>query len=474
MLKVNLYRVAYVVLSALMLINCSQAPEPTALERVLQRGELVILTRHEPTTYLTNQKKNTGFEYELVSLFAKQLGVQARFVVPENFQQVLQIKPGDDADFAAAGLSITPEREKHLLFTAPYFQVTQQLIYHYRTRRPKSINSLNSPFFEVMASSSHAENLKRLKREHPTLQWSEVDDKNVYELISLVDKGLLDYTIADSNQFQLLRGKFPQLNAAFDLSPAEKVAWAFPKSGDHSLYDKAAEFLQQVEKSGQLKQLQDKYYGYQHHLDYVSNCTFRQHIKDRLPRLLPYFKESAKKYNLDWKLLASIGYQESHWNEQAISPTGVRGVMMLTRATAKQMKVENRLDAKQSIDGGAHYLFTRLKKIPKRIHEPDRTWFALASYNIGFGHMEDARILTQEQGGNPDRWIDVKKSLPLLTKEEWYKKTRHGYARGKEPIIYIQNIRHYYNTLNQLDAFHEPLDTRIDINKRLKTDLPAL
>jgi Predicted soluble lytic transglycosylase fused to an ABC-type amino acid-binding protein len=276
----------------------------------------------------------------------------------------------------------------------------------------------------------------------------------------MVNDHLLDYTVVDSNQFQLIRGQFPNLNVAFDIAKPEKIAWAFPLGEDLSLYNEAVKFLNNLKETGVLKQLQNKHFGYSKQLNYVGICTFRQHAQNRLGKLKPFFHLAAETYNFDWTLLAAVAYQESHWDPKATSPTGVRGIMMLTKATAKQMKVSNRLDPAQSIKGGARYLRTRIQKIPERIPEPDRTWMALASYNIGFGHLEDARILTQQQGGNPDRWIDVKKRLPLLTQKEWFEKTKHGYARGNEPVTYVENVRQYIKMLNQLEASSQSKKTR--------------
>jgi membrane-bound lytic murein transglycosylase F len=159
------------------------------------------------------------------------------------------------------------------------------------------------------------------------------------------------------------------------------------------------------------------------------------------------FKAEANKYNIDWRLLAAIGYQESHWRSEAVSPTGVKGLMMLTKKTAKQLGIKDRTDPAQSIAGGALYFKQRLKKIASHIQEPDRTWFALASYNVGFGHLKDAQKLTKNNQGNPDKWMDVRKTLPLLSQKKWYKQTRYGYARGKEPVRYVENIRSYYDLL---------------------------
>ena len=124
---------------------------------------------------------------------------------------------------------------------------------------------------------------------------------------------------------------------------------------------------------------------------------------------------------------------------------------MLTLPTAKEVGVTDRLDPDQSLRGGAYYLNNLKSRLPKKIVEPDRTWFALAAYNVGFGHLEDARVITQKRGGDPSSWYDVKQSLPLLTQKKWYSKTRYGYARGYEPVQYVQHIRHYQNVLEWHD-----------------------
>jgi len=210
-------------------------------------------------------------------------------------------------------------------------------------------------------------------------------------------------------------------------------------------------FFNEIRSDGRLQQLVHRHYSHVDSFNYSDIRTFTERIQTHLPRYRDLFREEAANVGIDWRLLAAIGYQESLWNEKARSPTGVRGLMMLTRATAKQMGIKNRLDPAQSIRGGAKYFMRVLKKIPQRIAEPDRTWFALASYNVGFGHLEDARKITEARGGDPDRWIDVKQSLPLLARKKWYKDTKFGYARGWEPVIYVENIRQYYDYLAELD-----------------------
>jgi len=202
--------------------------------------------------------------------------------------------------------------------------------------------------------------------------------------------------------------------------------------------------------------LLERHYGHVSDFDYVGTRTYMRHIEQRLPEYRPHFEEAVADKDIDWRLLAAVAYQESHWNPKAVSPTGVRGMMMLTRTTANDLGVDRRTDPRQSIDGGSRYLKYLLDRIPERIQGRDRLWLALAAYNIGYGHMEDARIITQQRGGDPDKWMDVKESLPLLHKRKWYSKTKNGYARGNEAVRYVENIRSYYDILVWMIERNEP------------------
>ena len=243
------------------------------------------------------------------------------------------------------------------------------------------------------------------------------------------------------------RRVFAHAATAFELGEPRAIAWAFSNMGDGSLHKVANNFLKLIEEDGRLQRLRARYFGHAGRLNFVDTRDFWRHVRDRLPGLQAYFEEAAEETGIDWRLLAAIGYQESHWRTDAVSPTGVRGIMMLTKATAGEIGVNKRTDPVESIRGGAYYLSKLMKKIPERIQEPDRSWLALASYNIGYGHLEDARKITQKRGGNPDSWKDVKENLPLLSKRKWYKNTKHGYARGNEALRYVENIRSYYAIL---------------------------
>ncbi len=417
------------------------------LERIQQAGVLTVLSRYSPTTVYKTQNGYAGLEYDLVNLFAEQLGVKVRYIFPQKFDQILTDISNGVADLAAAGLTITEKRKQTMRFSPSYHNVTEQLIYHSRSKRPNTFNDLKNGILEVVFGTSHVDSLKKQRAQYPSLRWNTNTTLDTQELLYLLNTGLIDYTLTDSNQINQLRRFYPRLRIAFDVGKPKPLAWALAKTNDISLYNEVIRFFSKIKTDGTLEQLLERHYGHTLNLDNLEICRFREHIHNRLPEYLALFQQAAKKYQLDWRLLAAISYQESHWLEHAISPTGVKGLMMLTRGTAKYLGVSNRTDPEQSIYGGALYFFQRLKKIPDRIKEPDKTWMALAAYNVGYGHLEDARILAQQSGDNPDKWIDIKKYLPLLSKKKWYTKTKHGYARGYEPVRYVENVRSYFDLL---------------------------
>jgi membrane-bound lytic murein transglycosylase F len=434
------------VLLILLTAACDLLPK-SQLDRVKDNGELHVLTRNSATTYYQGPHGPTGLEYDLAAGFAEYLGVKLKIETPESLNQILRkIKTGS-ADMAAAGLTVTAERQALLDFSTSYQRITPQLVYRVGMRTPTNLDELQGSL-EVVTGSSHAERLHSLRDEYPNLSFLETSELDSEQLLNLVWEQVIDYTVADSNEVAISRRFYPELRVAFDISSPEPLAWAFPRGEDRSLVEKADEYLKTLKDNGQLDQLLERYYGYVTDFDYVGTRRYMKHIEQRLPQFRLWFEEAGEKTGVDWRLLAAIGYQESHWNPRAVSPTGVRGVMMLTQDTMRQLGInKSRLDPQASIEGGGRYIARVRRRIPKRVHEPDRTWMALAAYNVGTGHLEDARILAQSDGADPDKWIDVKKYLPLLSQKKWYKQTKYGYARGNEPVRYVENIRSYYDIL---------------------------
>ena len=429
---------------------------PTLLERVQQQGYLNVLSINGPATYYEGPFGYTGFEYELAHAFADSLDVQLVIHDVRDLGSLLSLVDSSFGHFAAAGLTVTPERQKRLNFTHPYLTVTQQVIYRRGEQKPKAVKDLIGKDIVVMADSAHAENLRRLQQQHPALRWREATDLAMLDLMEMVHSGNAAIAIVDSNAFISNRDIYPRARSAFDITSAESKAWAFPNMEDDTLYQAAQTFIKNYTADNRLKVLVNKYYLPNKMVDEGGALTFAQRIEQRLPKWKPYFQKTAQEFNADWLLLAAISYQESHWNPNAKSPTGVRGMMMLTKLAASDVGVTDRTDPIQSIRGGAKYFTYILQRIPDQIIGSDRLWMALAAYNVGYGHLQDARVLTRQQGGDPDLWRDVKQRLPLLAQRKYYRHTLHGFARGWEPVAYVENIRRFYNIL----AWHEQQEKR--------------
>jgi membrane-bound lytic murein transglycosylase F len=442
---------ALLIAAACLLGSGCHPADDNKLNAVQRAGELVVLTRNSPTTYYEGPDGPTGFEYDLAHAFAERLGVTLHMKAADRFTDILPMIARAEADFAAAGLTVTALRAEQVRFAPHYQIIRQQVVQHAKTAPATDVKSLIDRHIEVIAGSSYLERLEKLKTQHPRLTWITVSNMETEELLLQVQEGLTEFTISDSNIVALIRQFNPDLRIAFDLGDPEKLAWAFPRDEDDSLFQEAARFIEAMRASGELAHLIERHYGAASRFNPINIAAFLQKIETDLPRLKPLFEEAAQRYLLDWRLLAAMSYQESYWDPNAVSPTGVRGIMMLTETTARHLGVSDRLDVHQSVHGGSAYLRTLMDRIPAPITEPDRTWMALAAYNVGINHLEDARIITQKQGADPNKWNDVKERLPLLAKAAWYTKTKHGYARGYEPVQLVNRIRTYYEVLKKND-----------------------
>ncbi|MEE1922040.1 membrane-bound lytic murein transglycosylase MltF [Pseudomonas sp. 148P] len=430
----------------LMLGACVE--KPSTLERIKEDGVLRVITRNSPATYFQDRNGETGFEYELVKRFADDLGVKLQIETADNLDDLFsQLGQPNGPVLAAAGLVSSEQRKNQARFSHAYLDVTPQVIYRNGKTRPTNAAGLVGKRILVLKGSSHAEQLAELKKQYPGLEYEESDQVEVVDLLRMVDEGQIDLTLVDSNELAMNQVYFPNVRVAFDLGDARDQRWAVAAGEDNSLLNEINAFLDKVQKNGTLQRLKDRYYGHVDVLGYVGAYTFAQHLQERLPRFEKHFRNSAKQEQVDWRLLAAIGYQESMWQAEVTSKTGVRGLMMLTQRTAQAMGVSNRLDPVQSIRGGAKYFMHVKEELDDSIKEPDRTWFALAAYNVGGGHLDDARKMAEREGLNPNKWLDVKKMLPRLSQKKYYSKTKYGYARGGEPVHFVANIRRYYDIL---------------------------
>ncbi len=437
-----------VIFATSFLSACDKKNDSASLSRILHRGYINVGTFFGPTNYYTTANGFAGFEYELAKKYAQSLNVELRIIPSYSLDELFIKLNTGEVDLLAASLSITEKRRQRFRFAPSYETISQKLVFKQGNVRPREVADLTGKLM-VTTGSSYVENLEKLKKTHSELTWQETIDFDSEELLAKVLSGEIDYTVIDSNNLAINRSYYPEISIGFSIKQPEPLAWMVSENSHDDILASLVEFFGKVHHDGTLLALDDKYYGHIEQFNYVETRTFIKAVASTLPKYQRLFEKYAQE--LDWRLLAAISYQESHWNPTARSYTGVRGMMMLTLATAKQMGIKSRLDTEQSIRGGAKYFKRMIAMMPDRIPSPDRIWFALASYNIGFGHLNDARIITQRQGGDPDRWVEVKTRLPLLQQKKYYKNTKHGYARGEEPVHYVDNIRRYYDTLSWLD-----------------------
>lgn len=440
---------SFLTLSCIVLTLASCSNGSDRLEQIKAKGELVVLTRNAATAFYESGEGYLGVEYEMVKAFADSIGVEAKFIIKEDVSDIFNSIREGDGDIAAAGLTHTEERAKSFLFGPTYQMVAQQLVCRRGGKRPKKIKDLIGISIKIPVHSSYVTRLEKIKLIHPEVSWDEIDDTDTESLLEEVWLKKIDCTVADANIVAINRRYFPELSVRFDMTEPEPLAWLIPNDAG-TLQSKLEDWFEDFINNGKHDEVMHRYYGYIEHFDYVDARNFQRKIKSHLPTYKKTFQEAAKHYDVSWTLLAAQSYQESHWKRNAKSPTGVRGMMMLTRITAKELGIKNRLNATSSIMGGADYLNKLRKRLPDTVTEPDRSWLALAAYNVGMGHIWDARKLAKKLNKNPDRWQELSTVLPLLSKKKYYKNLKHGYARGWEPVNYVKNIRNYEDMLEKI------------------------
>lgn len=435
-------------LAALMLGTCSRMPG--TLEQIEELGVLRVVTRNSPLAYYEGAAGPEGPEYELARDFAVRLGVRLEINVATTAAGALTAVARNRAHIAAAGLVVRDDAGR-VRFGPVFQRIDQYVVYRVGDALPKGPADLVGRRVVVLKDSTHAASLRQVAAQVPGLRWTEVRKGDALDLLARVAGGEADVTVADSTEFSLGRHFHPDLRPAFKLAESEAVAWALsPHGGD--LMPRVENYFAAITADGRLADILERNRRSLVRYDRVDAANFVAGVRERLPQYQAWFQEAAAESGIDWRLLAAIGYQESRWDETAVSPTGVQGVMMLTAETAKRVRVENRSDPRDSILGGGRYYRLVERTIPERIPEPDRTWLTLAAYNVGYGHLEDARILTQRRGRDPDSWPDVRETLPLLAQERYFTTLKRGYARGWEPVGFVRNVQTYAELLRWMIA----------------------
>jgi membrane-bound lytic murein transglycosylase F len=432
--------------AAALLASCSRAPAPSALAQIRARGELRVVTLNLPTCYYLGAQGPEGLEYDLASRFAQQLGVRLEIYAVPSEAAIQQELASGHADIAAAQITATPAWSKVGEPTTPYADVPQLVVYRRGEQPPRDTLQLETAKLAVRAGSPQEHLLARLKAMFaPHLSWVETAPSNADPLED-VDSGQARYAIVDARTYSYAHHLYPDIQVGFTLPQKRPVQWIVRRGGA-DLVQAVNSFFLTMTSSGDLARLMQKDSGDTSSFHYEELRLFQVSLTQRLPLYRSWFQQAAAQYGIDWRLLAAIGFQESHWDPLASSANGAMGVMMLTAQTAQAMGIKDRENPKESIFAGARYFAQVRSMVPTHIPEPDRTWFTVAAYNVGFGHMEDARIIAQKLGFNPDSWADVSKQLPKLAEPRWFMRAKCGYAQGWQPVEYVAHVRRFMQLL---------------------------
>jgi membrane-bound lytic murein transglycosylase F len=436
--------VAIAIAAAALLGSCS--PAPSALQQIRARGELRVVTLNLPTCFYLGAQGPEGLEYDLASRFAAQLGVRLNIYAVPNEAAIHSELASGHADVAAAQLTSGPSWWRTGKAADPYAEIPQLVVYRRDETQPRDTLQLETSKLAVQAGSPQEHLLARMKQIlAPHLTWVETAP-SAADPLEDVDSGQARYAIVDARTYSYAHHLYPDIRVGFTLPEKRPVQWIVPR-GEEDLLQAVNRFFRIEADSGELALLMQKDTGDASSFQYEELRLFQASLTQRLPLYRAWFEQAAAQYGLDWRLLAAIGFQESRWDPTASSANGAIGVMMLTAHTAQAMDIKRRTDPRQSIFAGARYLAQVRSMVPTHIPEPDRTWFTLAAYNVGFGHVEDARIIAQTLGKNPDSWADVSKELPKLAEPRWFAHTKCGYAQGWQPVEYVEHVRQFMQLL---------------------------
>ncbi|MCS6946556.1 MAG: membrane-bound lytic murein transglycosylase MltF, partial [Steroidobacteraceae bacterium] len=423
------------------LTGCRPAP-PIGVEELRARGVLRAATLYGPTSYYLGPGGPEGVDYELLRAYAQSIGVRLDVTVYPDIPALRAALRDGKADLAAAQLSFDASWGRDGVPARPHYQMPQVWVARRGGPRPRRHADLGGLKVLVRAGSPQWQRARQIQRDVPTLQILTLSQGPAQSLYDQLLNEVADVALVDADEFSIARATRRRLLTAFADPQPRPVQWiAAPQAA--RLTVSIDQFFATSNGASLLASIMQRAAPAARRVARVMAREFLLLQQTRLPYLLPYFLEAAEQTGLDWRLLAALGYQESQWDPTAISPNGALGLMMLMPQTARALGVEDPFDARANILAGARYLLEERERLPRRIAEPDRTSLALASYNMGRAHLEDARVITQKNGGNPDRWEDVRRFLPLLEETYWYSQVPNGYARGSETVNLVDRVRQF-------------------------------
>ncbi|MCY4603273.1 MAG: membrane-bound lytic murein transglycosylase MltF [Gemmatimonadetes bacterium] len=409
-----------------------------------ERRRLRMITRNNAMTYFIHRGRQVGFEYELIKEFADRHDLRLDIVIPDSHADLLSYLNEGKGDVVAAAMTITEERGKQAAFTLPYNEVDELVVVRAEEDSIASLEDLAGRTVHVRASSSFYTTLMALEDSIAGLQVVPLpDDLETEDILAGVEAGRYDITLCDSNLLDVELAYGRALKAAFSIKPTV-LGWAVRR--DNPALLAALNQYVQEEKGGLFFNMMKKRYFKNKRTITRAKDSLRVDLSGRLSPYDELVKKYARQYGQDWRLITAQMYQESKFDPQATSWVGARGLMQIMPVTGRELGFTDLHDPEENIHAGVKYLSQLANRFDPQIPIEERMRFALAAYNVGYGHVLDARRLARENGWNPDRWFgNVEQAMRLLAKPAYYKRARYGFCRCGQPVHYVGNIQNMYD-----------------------------
>jgi membrane-bound lytic murein transglycosylase F len=398
-----------------------------------------------------------GLDKELVEHFSARSGLKPVWISTDSFHQAMTMVQSGRANLFISEPHDTKESWEDIT-RGPEYMSGRLLIAHNQWRYPlKSMDDLCAVQVVVPDSPFFSEKISRLENDLGCSIDLSLVDNTGEEFFNLLSNRDFRFGLVDELSFDLWHVFFPEVHKTYDFDTDYGYAWIW-NNRYKDLDQVFTEFWEDMARDPYLSDLRDKYFGFfPSEKDAYQLRHFIRAIENKLPLYMEHITEAAQKYNIDPLLLTALIYQESHFDPDAQSRTGVRGLLQITLDTADFLGIQNRLDPRQSIMGGAKYLNFLMQRVEETGAKSwDKWFFTLAAYNQGLGHLYDAMTLTLRKEKNDLSWPQVKEVYPLLSYTRYFETLPRGYARGFEAVSFVDNIRYYYYILHSMISLSKP------------------
>ncbi|MEN0058285.1 MAG: membrane-bound lytic murein transglycosylase MltF [Bdellovibrio sp.] len=410
------------------------------------KEELVVLTTQSPLIYNKPARGEPfGIDHDLIQNFAQHFQLKVRYVVLPDEDSVIRALYKGEGDIAAARLR-TPSKNGGVL-VGPAYEETHLSLYCHKKHQVQNIQDLRGRKVALLNKDNYAGLSQRLNQLSPELQVQILTHTKTQELMNEVALRHSDCVIAENFSGDFYSRYYTQIEKIASLTDSYSLSWLLTPD-NQNLLQLMQLWYQQASRNDEIMRVLDRYKTYLSQLDKRDIAKFFRMIRSTLPEYKKTFKKAAEAHQLPWQLIASVAYQESHWNPDARSFTGVLGLMQLTSETANYVGIEDRTNPEQSIWGGTKYLRYLWNKMPAGLNPKDRLALTLAAYNVGWAHLKDAQKLAEKKGRNPYSWRHLREVLPLLADPDYAAELEYGPARGYETVDFVERVKSFYNLMN--------------------------